>query len=242
VFPVPPLSLDAIVAELSPDEGGVTWYFYLSDIAARHLINRILESRSRIGVANTPEKVRTLLYDYEMFISQLNEWYQSLPPAVSFDLPDTTISSNLHQPLNILRSRYLFIHELLCRPFLRICLDQTVHLPEELITKIVALASLGLQYCAWKLQISRKISRWDHGLWIGLRIVAASSFMLIGAVRGKRTSSLNAAAGLQVPEDWRELILNALANYGELVHETKGGVAHCIQLVHHGLSDFVTSP
>ncbi|KAH9217631.1 hypothetical protein DL95DRAFT_386479 [Leptodontidium sp. 2 PMI_412] len=240
MFPIPPISQDSMVTELGPDEGTVSWYFYLSDIAARHLINRIVESHSKIGIARSLSKTRTLLHDYEVFLSQLQEWYESLPPSVSFELPSTSISSELNLTSHILRARYLFIQELLCRPFLKISLNQSVVLPEELIESVVGLASLGLKYCAWKLRSTYKYVRLDHGMWISVRNTTACAMMLIGAVRGQRMASLNMAARLQVPEDWREAILYALERYGTLANQTRGGVAYCMELVRHELSDIAT--
>ncbi|KAG4428635.1 hypothetical protein IFR05_015885 [Cadophora sp. M221] len=241
MFPIPPISQDTMVAELGPDEGTVSWYFYLSDIAARHLINRIVESHSKIGIARSLSKTRTLLHDYDVFLSQLQEWYESLPPSVSFELPSTTISSELNLTSHILRARYLSIQELLCRPFLKICLNQSVVLSEELIESVVGLASLGLKYCAWKLRSTYKYVRLDHGMWISVRNTTACAMMLIGAVRGQRMPSLHMAAQLQVPEDWREATLYALERYGTLASQTRGGVAHCMELVRHELNDLATA-
>lgn len=236
VFPIPPNSLDAIVTELSPDEGAISWYFYLSDIAARHLINRIVESRSQVSVTHNAGRVRALIHEYETFLSQLNIWYESLAPEVSFELPKATILPDPNLATQILRARYLFIHELLCRPFLKICLNEFVKLPDELFDKVVALASLGLKHCAWKLQSLHKPTRYDHGLWIAVRNTTACSMMLIGAMRGKQNPLLNAAKRLEVPEDWREMIVDALVKFEFIAHEKKGGVANCVQLVHDSLT------
>ncbi|KAG4261375.1 hypothetical protein FPRO03_11926 [Fusarium proliferatum] len=114
----------------------IAWYYFLADIAARHLINRIVDAKVEISDSPSEVQANSLLRSYEVFGSQLQDWYLSLPPEISFPPPDATISSESNIYKRILRSRYLFIKELLCRPFLRLCLNYELKLPSALDDEI----------------------------------------------------------------------------------------------------------
>lgn len=240
VFPAPPHSNDADNGGDIPHEDTVSWYFYLSDIAARHLINRIIESRTRSILRCDKSGIESLLQDYKIFMSQLQEWYESLPLAVSFELPRTTIAFDPDMSKRILRARYMFIHELLCRPFVQICVSRRLDLPEALLDEVVSKASLGLRYCALSLQGLPTHVRFDHGLWVSLRNSVACAMILIGAARGSRMPSLNAADRLQLPEDWREIIMDGMNKFAMFATESKGGIVNAIELVYEALADFPT--
>lgn len=149
----------------------IAWYYFLADIAARHLINRIIDAKVEISGCPSEVQANSLLRSYEVFGSQLQDWYLSLPPEISFPPPDATISSESNIYKRILRSRYLFIKELLCRPFVRLCLKFDLKLPSALDDEIVSIASLGLQYCAWRLKAVDRMNKLDHGCGYGFEIV-----------------------------------------------------------------------
>uniref|UniRef100_A0A8H7N104 Zn(2)-C6 fungal-type domain-containing protein n=1 Tax=Bionectria ochroleuca TaxID=29856 RepID=A0A8H7N104_BIOOC len=77
VFPSPPMLSETQLE--GPNDEAITWYYYLTDIAARHLINRIINTGFKIGGCPTEAQARSLLRDYKIFGSQLEDWYESLP-------------------------------------------------------------------------------------------------------------------------------------------------------------------
>ncbi|KAL5590954.1 hypothetical protein FOBRF1_014511 [Fusarium oxysporum] len=219
----------------------IAWYYFLADIAARHLINRIVDAKVEISGCPSEVQARTLLRSYEVFGSQLQDWYLSLPPEISFPPPDATISPESNIYKRILRSRYLFIKELLCRPFVRLCLNYDLELPSALDDEIVSIASLGLQYCAWRLKAVDRMNKLDHGLWIWIRNSTACSMILIGAARSLQFHSVTASKRLVLPQDWREIVVSFLHGLEKYSHETRGGVAACYRLVTWGLDGFQPS-
>ncbi|KAG5759479.1 hypothetical protein H9Q72_012399 [Fusarium xylarioides] len=216
----------------------IAWYYFLADIAARHLINRIVDAKVEISACPSEVQARSLLRSYEVFGSQLQDWYMSLPPEISFPPPVSTISPETNIYKRILRSRYLFIKELLCRPFVRLCLNYELELPSALVDEIVSIASLGLQYCAWRLKAVDRMNKLDHGLWIWIRNSTACSMILIGAARSLQFQSVIASRRLVLPEDWRETVISFLHGLEKYCHETRGGVAACYRLVTWGLGGF----
>lgn len=229
VFPSPP-TLSHTQLE-SPTEETITWYYYLADIAARHLINRIINVAVKVRGCPSEAKARALLCDYKMFGSQLDDWYKSLPSEISFPPPNSSIGPDSNPLKRILRSRYLSIRELLCRPFVRICLNYTLNLPQELIDEIASVASSGLQHCVWRLQAVGAMDRLDHGLWIWVRNNTACSMILIGAARSTRFPALNVASLLWLPENWHRAILSFLDGLEVYSKETRGGVIDCYKLI-----------
>ncbi|EXK28549.1 hypothetical protein FOMG_15019 [Fusarium oxysporum f. sp. melonis 26406] len=219
----------------------IAWYYFLADIAARHLINRIVDAKVEISGCPSEVQARSLLRSYEVFGSQLQDWYLSLPPEISFPPPDATISPESNIYKRILRSRYLFIKELLCRPFVRLCLNYDLELPSALDDEIVSIASLGLQYCAWRLKAVDRMNKLDHGLWIWIRNSTACSMILIGAARSLHFHSVTASKRLVLPQDWREIVVSFLHGLEKYSHETRGGVAACYRLVTWGLDGFQPS-
>lgn len=236
VFPSPPMLSETQLE--GPNDEAITWYYYLTDIAARHLINRIINTGFKIGGCPTEAQARSLLRDYKIFGSQLEDWYESLPQVISFELPKYTVTPEPNSFKYIIRARYLFIRVLLCRPFLRICLNYTLHLPEELIAEISSIASLGLQYCALRLQSAIKLTRLDHGMWSGIRSNTANALILVGAARSNHFPSLNGALRLLMPEDWRSSVQMYLDTIEPVSEETRGGMADCYKLIRLALEDF----
>jgi hypothetical protein len=222
------------------DEETVSWYYYLSDIAARHLINRILKFIATTSASEPPTELqaRALLRNHKMFKTQLEGWHQSLPPQISFPPPTSALEPEPDIFKRILRARHLVILELLCRPFVRICLNYHLSLSDEMIDEIASVASHGLQCCVWRLQAVRTVPRLDHGVWIWVRNCTACSMILIGAARSSIYSDLNAAPRMWLPENWREDILGFLSGMEMFSREPRGGVMHCYGLVSSSLEEF----
>jgi hypothetical protein len=239
VFPSPPTPSPPTQLE-SLDDETVSWYYYLSDIAARHLINNILRFIANTNAEEPPTepKASSLLHNHKIFRSQLDAWHQSLPPQISFPPPTSTLEPEPDTFKRILRARYLVILELLCRPFVRICLNHHLSLPDSLIDEIASVASYGLQCCVWRLQAVRTVPRLDHGVWIWVRNSTACSMILLGAARSSLYPELNGAARLWLPGNWRDDVLAFLNGMEMFSREPRGGVMHCYRLISSSLEGF----
>ncbi|KDN71490.1 hypothetical protein CSUB01_07583 [Colletotrichum sublineola] len=114
------------------------WYYYLAEISARHLINRIKQAQKRSPLNLTDAGIDRMLEVFEVFEAQLAEWYEQLPPAISFQVPTGEIYPLADDLCQALRARYLTIRELLCRPFVR--LATTIAIPvtvsEHTLTRV----------------------------------------------------------------------------------------------------------
>jgi hypothetical protein len=236
MFPSPPAPDNAQLENLINET--VTWYYYLAEIATRHLINSIIKVRVKVDVSPTKAQVRALLQDYKLFGSQLEDWYKSLPAEISFPPPSSSITHEPNPLKRILRGRYLCIRELLCRPFVRMCLNCTLGFSDGLIDEIASLASEGLQYCAWRLQAMCTTDRLDHGLWIWVRNNTTCSLILIGVAKSYKFPSLNAASRMWPPENWHEVIMSYLNGLEVFSKETRGGVMDCYKLICRSLEQF----
>lgn len=238
-FPLPPIFDTHRSGPVAPDKERVGWYYYLSEIAARHLINRLVKAQSIMNVQPSARELQRMLADLEIYETQLHEWYISLPPRISFEIPNESIKPCQDEFQQILRSRYMFIRELCYRPFVRVCLNNNLDMPDDLIRDVASVASQGLQNCAWRLQCMSSCRTHSHGLWFMIRIAVSSSMMLIGAVRAQHNTMLNAAPYLQIPADWRQQILRVLDILGPFEYEKRGGVMECIQMLRWALGNFV---
>ncbi|KAE8357172.1 hypothetical protein BDV27DRAFT_139831 [Aspergillus caelatus] len=236
IFPSPPEISDTPLEVQSTKT--ITWYYYLADIAARHLINRIVNARHKLRGPPNETEVRALLRDYKILSSHVEDWYKSLPQEISFDPPNSPITPEVDWFKNILRARYLLICEILCRPFLRICLNYTLNLSEQLKTEVARIASLGLQYCVWSLQSVGNLTRLDHGMWTGIRYFTANAMILIGAARSHMFPALNGACYIWLPTDWRGSVKHFLDTLEIFSEETRGGVIECYKIILWGLEDF----
>lgn len=182
-----------------------SWYYYLAEIASRHLINRLLQVQKQIPVRADEHTVHRLLASVELLEAQLDDWYQSLPPSVSFPIPVEQAQPLESDVCYFLRARYMIIRELLCRPFVRLCTTYPIRLPEPTATRVIEQASRGLQLCLLKIQSASPTQH--HGSWFQLHNFVTCSLMLIAAERAKDNPVLNGAARITMPVNWRHDIM-----------------------------------
>ncbi|KAH8658179.1 hypothetical protein BX600DRAFT_63778 [Xylariales sp. PMI_506] len=237
-FPLPPNLDDPALPNAASERERTGWYYYLSEIAARHLINRILKSRSRTQTKDlSPRRLRGLFSDLEMFESQLSEWHRSLSPRVSFPLPDDSGEPLPDDFKQILRSRFMFARDLCYRSFIELCLDNSLDLADDMMKRVAHIASQGLQNCVWRLQFMSCRHAYSQGLWFMIRAAVSSAMILIGAVRAQRDSTFPAAALLEIPPDWHQQVVRVLKILTAFEQEQRGGVMDCLQLTRRALHD-----
>ncbi|KAF5696007.1 C6 transcription factor [Fusarium globosum] len=83
-----------------------SWYYYLSEIAARHVINRLVQMNSEAPEAPSERQVRRMISQAEMMQSQILDWYSSLPPIFHFDIRQGYTADSVADPMVfILRHR-----------------------------------------------------------------------------------------------------------------------------------------
>lgn len=142
-FPSPP-DLDSQLIERSLIENHRrTWYYYLAEIACRHLINRIVQAHEKLQRPPNMASIMEMLNELNIFEAQLREWHTSLPDSINFEIPEQSLEPLSDELCQYLRGRYLAIRELIYRPFVRICVNYNLDLPAYLLDQVATAASQG---------------------------------------------------------------------------------------------------
>ncbi|KAH7142117.1 hypothetical protein EDB81DRAFT_899647, partial [Dactylonectria macrodidyma] len=214
------------------------WYYYLAEIAARHLINDLLECHiydfDKIQLADVARMIRHT----ELFEAQIFEWRSSLPSQLQFDIPTDLNLPELNDLMTVvLRQRYLSSLELTYRPLLRICTDFPL---EDLQgydgpfrSRLAELASRNLRFSY--LKILRVSNRLHHGTWFNLRSLAGACLRFAAAEKAQRDRKLVGAQELQIPPNWRSCVINALEILQPYWTSNRGGGAGLMALIDQAL-------
>ncbi|KAJ4245081.1 Zcf27p [Fusarium torreyae] len=168
------------------------WYYYLADIAARRLLQRVTDSlytENEVGwdFAPLPHLTQTAA-ELER---QLDQWYRTLPGVISFDV-DVAAEDELAYHL---QARAFEIKERIYRPFL----FRIIHQPLEQSGR-VALQSFVENHALICIKI---IQQWDvrhrhHGTWLMLRQSFTSALLLLIAQKAGLLESLRTECELSV--------------------------------------------
>lgn len=212
-----------------------SWYYYLAEIACRHLINRILEVHRENRLDPSTRSIERMLRHLGVFETQLHEWYTSLPAELTFPIPWGRVEPLAEELSNHLRGRYLAIRELCYRPFVRLCVTQTLDINPGLQAQVTAVASQGLLHSMFRLQAIPSQSR-HHGLWFQLRIVTTCSLILIASDRAQQNPAMNAAQGLELPLGWREQIIQTQEIFSPYWNDRRGGIWESCQIIQWALN------
>ncbi|TQN70537.1 Glucose transport transcription regulator RGT1 [Colletotrichum shisoi] len=215
-----------------------SWYYYLAEISARHLINRIAQAQKRCPPHPTETGIDRMLEVFEVFEAQLTDWYEQLAPPISFQVPAGDVAPLTDDLCQALRGRYLAMRELLCRPF--VCLASTISVgitvSESTVARVAEIASRGLQYCLFRIQATSSVPH--HGLWLQLRGFVTCSLLLTAAERAQTIPSLNMPTRLIYPQNWRRTILaqkDVLSNCWKF---EEGGISDCAKVLDWALAKF----
>ncbi|TEA13911.1 Glucose transport transcription regulator RGT1 [Colletotrichum sidae] len=216
-----------------------SWYYYLAEISARQLMNRIALAQKRTPPHPTEHGIDRMLDVFEAFDAQLTDWYESLPPPVSFQVPSGDIAPLLADDLcHVLRGRYLTMREMLCRPFVRLAstISIGITVSEQTVARVAEIASRGLQYCLFRIQATSSVPH--HGLWLQLRGFVTCSLILTAAERAQTIPSLNVPTRMVYPQNWRRTIFaqkDILSNCWEY---EEGGISNCARVLEWALGKF----
>ncbi|KAM5350936.1 hypothetical protein ACJ41O_003659 [Fusarium nematophilum] len=227
-FPQPP-SLDPQPASPDVAERERSWYYYLSEITARHLINRVLQMNSEIPELPMERHVCRMIKQAEMIQAQIFDWHSSLPPMFKFGIPEG-YDAEFHPDamVFVLRHRYITLRELVSRPFVRLCVDHLVNeMNPSLQAQVAELASQNLQFCMLKL--CQTVAYRQQGTWYMLRTITCSSLILAAVcmahrrVQGGQAPHSAAMQSLTLPEGWRHRISRAVDSAQPFFDESRGG-------------------
>lgn len=229
-FPLPPNLSDQA---LSPGHAQTerAWYYYLAEIGARHMLNRILRTHTWNTDVRTERQIRQMVAQADDFEEQVHQWYLSLPPMFYFEIPSGyVLEPHPSELAYILRHRYLGCRELIGRPFLKLCVENPLQIDPGLRSRVAALASQSLQYCL--LRVGKISPQLHQGTWFALRNMASSTLMLGAASTAQKCSDLLGAHELAIPTDWKELIIGAVDRVGPYWEQNRGGVPELRSIIH----------
>lgn len=228
-FPLPP---DLNDQPVSPGHAQTeqTWYYYLAEIAARHMVNRIVRTHLWNAENFTVTQIRQVIAQADEFEKQIHQWYLSLPPIFFFKIPVGYELEQLPSELAfILRQRYFRCRELVGRPFLRMCVEKALEIDAQLRSRVASLASQCLKYCL--LRASNASPQFHQGTWFLLRNITSSTLMLGAASIARRQPDLLGAQEVVIPEGWTEMIRGSVENLSPYWEQKRGGLPEMKKLI-----------
>lgn len=212
------------------------WYYYLAEIASRHLTNRILEAHKEASGLHMVAYIKQMLKDVKIFEAQLQTWHASLPSSITFTLPWHTVEPLPNELIQHLRGRYMIISELMYRPFVCLCTSHRLDIPTEVLVQVASVASRCLHFCALRVSSTRRARH--HGSWFQLRSFICCAMILIAAAKAQSDPNLNAAQMLQLPSTWKELIFEKREKLSASWSDERGGIAACARILDWALNEF----
>lgn len=214
------------------------WYYYLAEIAIRHIANHLLRTHFWITEENSEKDVRAMLAQADIIEGQILDWHSALPSMFRFDIPSgTTLQTHPDDLTQILRNRYLACQELICRPFVRFCVGRRHSIDPQLGSRVITRANQGLQYCAFKM--SQVKPHLHQGTWFGLRNVVCSSLMLVAAHNAINSSDRPLAQDLILPEGWKKLSSRAFTTLSPYWSVRGSGGSGMNRVLQSALDDMV---
>ncbi|RAO69970.1 uncharacterized protein BHQ10_005982 [Talaromyces amestolkiae] len=236
-FPSPPNLEDPSIRRVSIDSE-LGWYYYLAEIAIRHIINDLLKCHVYDFDNIQPADVAQMIHTTELFEAQIFEWRSSLPTRLQFEISTDFNLPEVNDLMTVvLRQRYLSSLELTYRPLLRICTDFPLEdfqgYDELLRSKVAAIASENLRLSYLKiLRLSRKL---HHGTWFQLRSLTGSCLRFAAAEKAQRDRKLAGAQELQIPPNWRARVITGLEILQPYWNSNRGGGAGLMTLIDQAL-------
>lgn len=220
-FPLAPESDDIEgLSQVSSSER--IWYYYLTEIAARHQINRIVNSMNWSCNEPTSKEVRSMLSLADTLEAQVRDWHTSLPPFFYFGIPDDfVLTPHPDDMTQILRSRYLTCRELIGRAFVWLCLETPLAYEDSLRQRSTAYANQCLRFCMLKL--CQVAPHRHQGTWYGLRNAAAASLTLCAVNSAQRKPWSRVPSELELPDNWHGRATQTVEVLGPLWNEHNGG-------------------
>ncbi|KAL4756319.1 Zn(II)2Cys6 transcription factor [Aspergillus foveolatus] len=236
-FPQPP-RLGSQPSTSDASESERSWYYYLTEIAARHLLNRLVQMNSECADTPTERQVTRLVSHAEMMQAQISDWYTSLPSIFHFAIPDGYDADFQSDPMIfVLRHRYFTLRELVARPFVRLLVDGLLDGMDPLIrVRARSFASECMQFCMLKL--SQTVAYRHQGNWYLLRSMTTSS-LILAAVHlaqcrlreGEAAGATPPSENLMPPEAWTSRVRDAVESAQPFFEETSGGASNMKQMI-----------
>ena len=150
------------------------------------------------------EKLTSMLSKLE---DQLQQWIDCLPPTLQFYPPlQSQPPPDEHELVRLVRERYVEARELLCRPFLYLCIHAGIDPGvEELYGKN---ASEALLLAVYRIQTENPFFR-HSGSWGSCRIRFNHALCLVAAFRAK-SNGIKSASYISLPVGWADSVRSVI--------------------------------
>ncbi|THX77328.1 hypothetical protein D6D04_06385 [Aureobasidium pullulans] len=157
-----------------------SWYYYLADIAARRILQRVMDTFYTETVSSQLGNIPKMFKAAEELSRQIEQWYQNLPAPVKFDY-DTPAECELAYHL---QARAYELQERTYRPFLFHLLNHNLDVATK--DRFKRLAHQHSAVC------TKLIRHWDirhrhHGTWLMVRQSFNAALLLVAAQRSGRS-------------------------------------------------------
>lgn len=194
------------------------------------MLNRLLRVHTWKSEIRTENQIREMVARAEELEEQVQQWYMSLPPMFSFNIPTGTDLEMLPDELAfILRHRYMRCRELIGRPFVRLCVEKSLQIESRLRSRVASLASQCLRFCL--LRIHKVSPQLHQGTWFLLRNMASTALMLGAVSIAQKNFWLLGAQEIVVPPDWKEKIQEAVEVTTPYWEQNCGGVSELRKMI-----------
>ncbi|KAL2860710.1 uncharacterized protein BJX67DRAFT_386398 [Aspergillus lucknowensis] len=205
-----------------------SWYYYLSEIAGRRIVNRVTAA---LHPLNPEEWTSTSVHHLQRIAGELDaqivQWLENLPPSFrpGDDGPPDGLSYFLH-------TRYLILREQIWRPFLYLAAHSS---PEDPNLPIYTQnACICLDFIVKYVQ-NCFIKHRHHGSWFAARNLFTKGLLLLVAAKSRN---------ITMPSNWMAIVDTCIAGlmYWEDeapdLHAARLTLQHIYQSVNQALSSF----
>ncbi|CAG5137581.1 uncharacterized protein ALTATR162_LOCUS158 [Alternaria atra] len=153
------------------------WYYYLADIAARGILQRVIRSFYATNEsAWLDASLQSILQTAEELDRQLTEWYRTLPDVIAFDIGVAADDELAYH----LQARAFEIKERIYRPFLYLMIHKNIEGSDRDFLR--PLVQLHAATCC-KLIRQWNVRHRHHGTWLMARQSFSSALLLLAARR-----------------------------------------------------------
>ena len=210
--------------EMFPQEQEQSWYYYLAEIALRHIGNRVLDCFYKEGhdswmKLNIPSTIQVV----NEFLRQLNQWYECLPGPVRFNETNSGEIPIEELPY-MLRTRMLEIRSWIFRPLLFYAIHTPPHdAHQEMLRPLVDQS----MHASVRLIEANSLRHRHHGTWYILRLSTTSALSIFAAAK----------RGL-APDSWQSSLELAIETLLYWEREAPGDIRKGRLALENLLSDF----
>ena len=171
-----------------------SWYYYLSEIALRRIVNRVLNAFYRDDYQSWLNmEVPSMVKIGEDFMQLLEQWHEGLPFVLNYNQDDLSQLPSEELPFMI-RARVLEIRTWIFRPFL----FYAVHHPAQnfqntMLPRFVEHALLH----SIRLIETNSLPHRHHGVWYTCRVSVSAALSILAAARN---------GTIALPQGWQSAV------------------------------------